>query len=71
MGNDTAFVFFIVMLLLVFWLFGYVIGIGANENYVRDVVCKQTCITTDCYFKCKEQKFTDVINGLRCIKGEC
>ena len=46
---------------------GYFAGVATEENYARDKICKQTCITTDCYFKCKEQKFADVVNGLRCI----
>lgn len=70
MENDATFILFISMVSLVFWLIGYFIGIGVNENHTRDAICKQTCITTDCYFKCKEQKFADVINGLRCTSEE-
>ena len=67
MGNDTNCIPFIFTISFFFWLICLLIGIEVNENRARDAICQQTCITTDCYFACKEQKLADVINELRCI----
>ena len=70
MGDDTIANIFIVITGIFFGLFGFFLGNDITTDSAKDAICKQTCITTDCYFKCKEQKFADVINGLCCTKEE-
>ncbi len=70
MRDDTIANVFIVITGIFFGVFGFCVGNDITTDSARDAICKQTCITTDCYFKCKEQKFADVVNGLRCTKKE-
>ena len=66
--NVIPFLILLCFVALVCFIFGSCFGYETLRSEIQDSLCKQTCITTDCYFKCKEQKFADVINGLRCMK---
>lgn len=68
--EDDTIPFLLCFVALVCLMFGRCFGYETLRNEIQDSLCKQTCITTDSYFKCKEQKFADVINGLRCTNEE-